>query len=203
MSQSSSRVPGFAVRGVASGVLFMAFFGSLWASIGIVGLHGWGGAWFPTTAVGIGVGLLVAGFSLIRASRRLSDVVVETNDERGKRITMWFVIIFTTEGVLIGVASVICNVMNRLDVFFPIMACIVGLHFFPLAALFHVKPYYVVGALLCFLAGITLLVVPPSATIAGHQISAQSVVLGFGAAFILWGTGFGLSLLGQRLLASA
>lgn len=203
MSQSSSRVPGFAVRGVASGVLFMAFFGTLWATIGVAGLHGWGGAWFPSTAVGIGVGLLVVGVSLIRASRRLSDVVAETNDQRGKRTNIWFMMIFAVQGVLIGVTSVICNAMNRLDVFFPMMACIVGVHFFPLAALFHVRPYYVVGALLCCLAAITLLVVPVSATIAGHQISAQSVVLGFGAAFILWGVGFGLSLLGKRLLASA
>jgi hypothetical protein len=191
------------VRGVASGVLFMAFFGTMWASIGIGGLQGWGGVWLPGTAVGIGVALLGAGFSLIRASRRLSDVVAETNDERGRRTNIWFVSIFAAEGLLIGVASVICNAMNRLDLFFPIMACIVGIHFFPLAALFRVKLYYLVGTLLCCLAGITLLVVPVSATIAGHQISAQLVVIGFGAAVILWGVGFGLWLLAKRLLASA
>jgi hypothetical protein len=112
-------------------------------------------------------------------------------------------IIFATEGVLIGVASGICNALNRVDLFFPIMACIVGVHFFSLEALFEVKPYYLVGALLCVLAGLTLLVVPVSATLGGHLISAQSVVLGFGAAFILWGTGLGLWLLRKRLLVSA
>lgn len=203
MSQSSSTVPGFAVRGVASGVLFMAFFGTMWASIGFGGLQGWGGVWLPATAVGIGVAMLGAGVSLIRASRRLSDVVAETNDERRKRTNIWFVSIFAAEGVLIGVASVICNAINRIDLFFPIMASIVGIHFFPLAALFRVKLYYVVGTLLCCLAGITLLVVPVSTTIAGHQISAQLVVIGFGAAVILWGVGFALWLLAKRLLARA
>ncbi len=45
MAQTSSTIPGVAVRGVASGVLFMAFFGTLWAGIGIGGLQGWGGLW--------------------------------------------------------------------------------------------------------------------------------------------------------------
>jgi hypothetical protein len=62
MAETSLTIPGAAVRGVASGVLFMAFFGTLWASIG-----------------------------------------------------------------------------NRFDLFFPIMALIVGVHFFPLAALFQEK----------------------------------------------------------------
>jgi hypothetical protein len=45
MVQTSSTIPGTAVRGDASGVLFMAFFGTLWAGIGIEGLQGWGGLW--------------------------------------------------------------------------------------------------------------------------------------------------------------
>ncbi|HEV7236370.1 MAG TPA: hypothetical protein VGN15_09330, partial [Ktedonobacteraceae bacterium] len=83
------------------------------------------------------------------------------------------------------------------------MAIIVGLHFLPLAALFEVKMYYLVGVLLCLLAIITLVVVPESATLGGQQISAQWVVLGFGAALILWGVGLGLWLLGKRLLAQS
>lgn len=203
MTQASSSVPGFAVRGVASGVLFMAFFGTLWASIGIGGLQGWGGLWLPVIAVGIGVGLLLAGFSLIRSSRRLPDAVAETDERRGKQTGRWFVIIFAAEGLLIGIASIICNAIGRFDLFFPIMAAIVGVHFFPLAALFEVKPYYLVGALLCLLAGVTLLVVPASASLGGRQITAQSVVLGLGAACILWSVGVALWLLGKRLLASA
>jgi hypothetical protein len=81
------------------------------------------------------------------------------------------------------------------------MALIVGVHFFPLAALFQVKTHYLVGALLCLLAIITLLVVPESIKLGGQQITAQWVVLGFGAALILWGVGLSLWLLGKRLLA--
>ena len=188
------------MRGVASGVLFMAFFGTLWAGIGIGGLQGWGGLWLPILAVLVGIVLLVGGISLLLASRRLSNQVAEEDARRGGRTGLWFGITFASEILLIGVASRICNALNRFDLFFPIMAIIVGVHFFPLAALFQVKPYYLVGALLCLLAIIALLVVPESVTLDGQHITAQWVVLGFGAALILWGVGVGLWLLGRRLL---
>lgn len=203
MTQTSSTIPGVAVRGVASGVLFMAFFSTLWASLGAGGLQGWGGLWPAIVVVLIGIGLLIGGVSLLLASRRLSNQVAEEEAQRGRRIGLWFGITFASEGVLIAVASVICNAINRFDLFFPIMAIIVGAHFLPLAALFQVKMYYLVGVLLCLLAIITLVVVPESVRLDGQQITAQWVVLGFGAALILWGVGLGLWLLGKRLLALA
>ena len=80
------------------------------------------------------------------------------------------------------------------------MAFIVGIHFLPLAALFRVKPYYFVGTLLCLLATVTLLIVPQRAVFSGQSINLQLVVLGFGAACILWVVGVGLWMLGTRLL---
>ncbi len=203
MIQISTTIPRAAVRGVASGVLFMALFGTLWADIGIGGLQGWGGFWLLIVTVLVGIGLLLGGIFLLLASRRLSNQIAEADARRGRRIGIWFGITFATEGVLIGVASGICNALNRFDLFFPIMALIVGVHFFPLAFLFQVKTYYLVGAFLCVLALITLLVVPETVTLGGQQITAQWVVLGFGAAFILWGVGVWLWLLGRRLLALA
>ncbi len=200
MTQTSS-TPGFAVRGVASGVLFMAFFSTLWASIGVGGLQGWGGSWLSLIVILVGIGLLLGGISLLLASRRLSDQNTEADASRGRRTGLWFIITFVSEGVLIGVASGICNALHRFALFFPIMALIVGVHFFPLAALFQVKLYYLVGTLLCLLAIITLFVVPERVQLGGQQLTAQWVVLGFGAAFILWGVGLGLWLLGRRLLA--
>ncbi len=201
MTQTSSTIPGFAVRGVASGVLFMAFFGTLWATIGIGGLQGWGGPWLLILTLLIGLGLLLGGVSLLIASRRLPNTVAQDDAQEGRRIGIWFGIVFASEGILIAVASVICNAINRFDLFFPIMAIIVGLHFLPLASLFEVKPYYLVGTLLCLLAIITLLFVPRKVLLNGQQITAQWVVLGFGAALILWAVGLGLWLLGRRLLA--
>src|SRR6478752_6408239 len=39
---SQTTIPRAAVRGTAAGVIFMAFFGTLWAGIGIRGMQGWG-----------------------------------------------------------------------------------------------------------------------------------------------------------------
>ncbi len=199
MAQTSSTIPGAAVRGVASGVLFMAFFGTLWANIGLGGLQGWGTPWLTIVTILAGVALLLGGISLFLASRRLSNQVSEADARRWRRMGIWFGVVFATEGILIWIASAICNAINRFDLFFPIMAIIVGVHFFPLAALFQVKAHYVVGALLCLLAIITLLVIPENITLGTQQITAQWVVLGFGAALILWGVGWKLWLDGKRL----
>ncbi len=199
MKHVSEHLTNRAVRGVASGVLFMAVFSTLWANIGIGGLQGWGGRWPALVAILGGIGLLTGGISLLLVSRRLPSQVADV--QWGSRTGLWFGSIFATEGLCIGVASGVCRALNRFDLFFPLMALIVGVHFFPLATLFQVTPYYLVGALLCALALITLLAVPDQITLGGHQIAAQPAVLGLGAAVILWGTGVGLWLLGKRMLA--
>lgn len=183
-------------------MLFMAFFGTLWAGIGIGGLQGLGQPWLSTMVLLVGLGLLIGGIALLRASRHLPNQVTEADFQRGNRTGMWFGIVFATEGILIAVASAICNAINRFDLFFPIMAIIVGVHFWPLAALFEVKAYYLVGVLLCVLALITF-AVPEQGNLGGQPITAPWVVLGFGAALILWSVGLGLGLLGKRLLAQS
>jgi hypothetical protein len=193
-------IPQYALRGVASGVLFMAFFGTLWAGIGIGGLQGWGEPWLSVVVLLIGLGLLISGIGLLAAARRLPSQPAPADAQGDNRVGLWFGVIFAAEGLLIAIAAVICNAIDRFDLFFPIMAIIVGVHFLPLAALFQVKAYYLVGMLLCVLALLTF-AVPEHISLGGQQITAQSVVLGFGAALILWGVSLGLGLLGQRLLA--
>jgi hypothetical protein len=46
MAHTSKEIPRAAVRGIASGILFMAFFGTLWATIGL------GGKWSGDVAAG-------------------------------------------------------------------------------------------------------------------------------------------------------
>ncbi len=110
----------------------------------------------------------------------------------------WFVIIFAVEGLAIGIASYLCNVTDRFDRFFPIMAIIVGLHFLPLARLFRVTFYYAVGALLCLLGLTALLFVPATITLADREMLGRLLLVGFGAAAILWTTGLTLWQQGSR-----
>jgi len=173
----------------------MACFGTLWASIGAAGLQGWGSPWFLLLSLLVGIGLLIGGIRLFIASRRLPNYVSKDDARQGKRTGVWFGIIFATEAIFIFVASVICNALHRFDLFYPIMALIVGLHFFPLAYLFQARFYFLVGALLCLLA------VPESNTFGSQLIMLRWVVLGFSAALILWAVGVWLWLRDRRLLA--
>jgi hypothetical protein len=75
--------------------------------------------------------------------------------------------------------------------------------YLPLASLFRVRVHYLTGALLCLLAIVTLLLVPARVTVGNREIIAWWSIVGFGAALILWGTGWGLWLQGLGLLRVA
>ncbi|MCM2534930.1 hypothetical protein NDK43_24535 [Neobacillus pocheonensis] len=87
---SQTIIPRAAVHGAASGVIFMAFFGTLWAGIGIRGLQGWGFLWLLILSLLIGVILLIGGIVLIMNSRRLSNEMMNRDVHRWKRKNMWF-----------------------------------------------------------------------------------------------------------------
>lgn len=200
MTQTSRVFPGAAVRGTASGVFFMAFFGTLWAYTGIMGLQGWGVPLLLVTAVAIGIALFIGGFSLIRASRKLTNQVSKTDLRYGKRTSFWFNIIFAAEGLAIAITIAVCNATRHPELIPVVIALIVGVHFFPLAPLFQVRLYYFTGTLLCLLAIMTWLCVPTKVTLGEHQINTFMSVVGFGSALILWGTGLAIWLMGRRLL---
>lgn len=200
MTQTSKAIPGAAVRGTASGVFFMAFFGTLWAYTGIMGLQGWGVRLLLVVAVTIGIVLFIGGVSLMRASRELTNQVPKADLRRGKRTRFWFNIIFAAEGLAIAITIAVSNATNHSELIPVVIAIIVGAHFLPLASLFQVRLYYFTGTLLCLLAIITLLFVPEKVTLGEHQINAFMSVVGFGSALILWGTGVAIWLIGRRLL---
>jgi len=200
VTQTSSTIPGAAVRGTASGVFFMAFFGTLWAYTGIMGLQGWGAPLLLVTAVAIGIVLFIGGVSLIRASGELANQVSKTALRHGKRTRFWFNIIFAAEGLAIAITIAISNATHHPELIPVIIAIIVGVHFLPLARLFQVRLYYFTGTLLCLLAIITWLFVPAKVTLGENQINAFMSVVGFGSALILWGTGLAIWLMGRRLL---
>ncbi|WP_274310279.1 hypothetical protein [Solibacillus daqui] len=200
MTQTSKTIPRSAVHGTASGVFFMAFFGTLWANTGIMGLQGWGVPLLLVAAVTIGIALFICGVSLLRASRELTEQVSKTDLKRGTHMRFWFNIIFAAEGLAIAITIAVCNATRHTELIPVLIAIIVGVHFIPLAPLFKVRLYYFTGALLCLLAIITLLFVPAKVTLGEHQINAFMSVVGFGSALILWATGLAIWLMGKRLL---
>lgn len=203
MSQGQAAIRREPLQGIASGVLLMAFFSSLWASIGLVALQGLGSPWFLIIIVLIGLGLLAGGLALWRGASGLPRETSPESAEVGKHIGMWYGIIFATEGVAIGIASYLCNRANRFDLFFPITAIIVGVHFLPLARLFGVNFYYLVGTLLSVVGLIALVLIPPTVMVEGRELVLRSIVAGFGCAVLLWGTGLTLWIQGRTALQQA
>jgi len=177
-----------AVFGAANGVAFMAFFGALWASIGIVGTQNIG---VPALLVVPGLMtliLLFGAFSLFGKARRMDNAATPAEKENANRTNRRFGLIFGLEGLAIMIASVLCNLFDRFEIFFPIMAIIVGLHFFPLARLFRENFYVGTGVVLCVL-GIVSFFIPLDASIGDVSIVARSAVIGYGSALTLWVTG--------------
>jgi hypothetical protein len=188
------------VKGSASAVIFLAFFGTLWAMVGINGLQGLDESVFFPIAILIGVGLVAGGIYLLRAAKR-RIVPSASQVSQGRRATYkWFWIIFATELIAIVIAKVVVGMIQRPDLFVPLTLLIVGIHFFPMAALFRIKLYYWTGVLLCICVPLTLVAVPERLHFENLQITVWWVVLGFSAAIILWGSGFVQWFRGRKLL---
>ena len=131
--QETTSVP--RVKGFSSAVLFLSFFSTVWALVGIGGLNAINKTGLVIVIFLIGIALFLVGSSLSRAARRLPQRAA--GQRQGK--TKWFIIVFGAELLLILIAHIILSLVNRLDLFIPATMVIVGVHFFPLAKLLSGK----------------------------------------------------------------
>ncbi|WP_057913070.1 DUF7010 family protein [Peribacillus muralis] len=177
-----------AYRGTGMGIIFMAFFGTMWAGVGVMGLQGWGFPYVELIAMLVGLILVIGGLSFIFAAQKMPNQA----SAHLKRIHFWFNIVFIAEALLIWAAIAICNATDQAELIPGIIAIIVGIHFLPLAALFKIKLYYVTGVMICLVALLTLLLDPNTVLLGNHQITSKLSLLGFGCALILWTTGITL-----------
>ncbi len=184
-----NRLPRVAVQSAANGMMFMTFFGALWASIGIIGSHGFASPWLLIICGLVTLVLIYGSFALFGKGRHLTNNFTPEDQAHWKKVNKKFILVFGLEGIAIALASMICNLTDHFELFFPIMAIIVGVHFFPLAQLFRVNSHHVTGAALCIL-GIIAFFVPLNVTISGVTLIARSVFIGFGSAITLWANGY-------------
>jgi len=203
MAQTLNSISRADIRGSAVGVLFMAFFGTMWAYAGIMGLQGWGSPWVLIASLIIGIALFASGCLLIFTSRELPNQVPYAAGKRRKNTGGWFNIIFLAEGLAIVIAIAVCNAAGQTELIPLVIALIVGIHFFPLAYFFQVRIYYYTGALLCLLPVITWIFVPFHVTLKEQPIDLYMSVVGFGSSSILWGTSLVICLMGRRLVRLA
>jgi len=145
------------VRGRASGMIVLGWFGLAWA--------GWGlsGDFPPAVEVPVLVvaflvfaALIAGAVGLFRRARTLPPGDLEIGRAVGWRFGLVVAAEFAGLAVIARVLAV-----THLTELIPAIVCLgVGIHFFPLARLFHVPIYVRTGAALCAIAVLTAVLAP-------------------------------------------
>jgi hypothetical protein len=166
-------------EGSAFGAWFMALFGAAWAAAGASALGGATRVATVAAAVALAAALVVGGIRARRAAGGLPrDDSPEVLDHR-RRLFRRFNLVNGLQWLAIAVAGVLLGRAGLAALIPAAVAFVVGVHFFPLAALFGVRVYYATGAALCALSAIALFVAPP----------ARLALVGLGSAAVLFATG--------------
>lgn len=165
------------LAGVTTSALVLTCFGAIW------GLQG------PRIMIVITPVVTIMLLALCLATRqvvRRLPQVQEAPEEQaqGRKISRRFGSVVVGEFAAIAAAVVLLRLFNHPEYSAPVICLIVGLHFLPLASLFGVRVYVLVGAALSLLGSGALLALLVGLTFGDHWI--WSVIVGLGSAGILW-----------------
>jgi hypothetical protein len=134
MSNQPHLIPRIAVRSIATGMLMMAVFTMIWAGIAYGSMtHGLSVLVIFSLVSLIFIGNAVYFFMISKGFPILST---EEDKAEGKKTGMWFGIIFGAEGLLIFIAINVVINLGHADLSIPVIALVVGLHFYPMAKIF-------------------------------------------------------------------
>lgn len=178
MNPETNGITQATMRGTAVGAMLLTLFGALWA---FAALSNWPHA--PSWAFSIVILVLIAltTFSAMRLAAAKLEPVYETiqtpHSERNAKTR--FAALFA--GEMIGIAVVVILLGHAgYPLLIPIViTVIVGLHFFPLARIFHIPIYWGTGTALIVCAVASLLIV---------NEHVRLLVLGIAVALVLWTT---------------
>lgn len=160
------------------GMTFGTIFGLLWLSVPFQdnNLNG-----IPLILSVIFVVLLIIGcislFRIAASTPKESEESTILYKSQWNRTRKMFRVVFSAEFVLIGLAAGILISKGLYDLVVPIIAIIVGVHFFPLAGLFEARIYNITGTV-AVIAGLASLLVKTE--------PARQDFVGFSMGIILW-----------------
>jgi len=135
-------------RGVVSGALVLTIFGALWALPAV--------SYFPAPLVWIALGvavlvtLVLLGLCAWRWRTSPLTAGFEQDGAGSHTRLSRFGSVVSIEGLAILVASIALSRSEHITYIAPVVSVIVGLHFFPLAALFSMRAYYLTAVLFVF-----------------------------------------------------
>lgn len=129
-------IPAAAVKGIATGLVMMAVFTLIWASIAYHGLAA-SNYWVALLVFPVfSVLFIVNAVKLFKIAEYYPKLKSEEELAEGKRIGKWFGIIFGAEGLGIFIAVNVVINLGYPQLVIPVIALVVGLHFYPLAKVF-------------------------------------------------------------------
>jgi hypothetical protein len=189
VTTSASAARGFYI-GLAIGQIWLSLIGTSFVSI--LWVFGQNPMQVSLILVGIGlVGLTLLGVSIIllRSGLRLPDNASPETMARsraiGKKIGLRFGSIVLAEVVIIGIIDAVLGQTNHGDWIVPVTYFIVGLHFVPLAFIFRVRPYIILGILWVLITLLTVILTHAS-TMLGQGLSAWVVFPIAGCGLATW-----------------
>ena len=155
--------------GLAGGSLWLIEVGTAFAIWTLFTIHSSLATVLLASVAIAAVALLIFGIRLMLTARRLPHGLVD-DPSRRRRIGLRFGIIFAAEAVACWAVAVACLSTHHWKWIVPLQLIVVGLHFLPLARLFDVPRYNLLGALFCAIPIVTILSTASSAHI-GHAFS--------------------------------
>lgn len=176
----STTIPQAAVRGVAGGLILMAFFTLMWGGWATTGVSTAIAVIISVFFAALAIAFVVHGIGLFRAVKRFTKIDTPERKSQSKSMGQRFGIIFATEGVLIGAASAVLGATDNYTYINPVIALIVGAHFLPLARVFDRTIDYYIGAwvMAAGLVGIGLLLYSSLAPFTVWTIVSLAVACG-------------------------
>jgi hypothetical protein len=196
MAFSANGVPASAIRGIATGLLMMAFFTGLWAGIAYGGMYTSAFSFVPILFLVFMILFLVNGIRFFKIAKQFPDSLSAEESAEKKKMGKWFGIIFGIEGLGIFLAVNIVIKLGYPDLIIPVIALVVALHFYPMAKIFKRKIDYWLAtwATLIAVCGIILVL--------NKTISSDVVQSFVGIGIALATTSYGIYMIseGRRLV---
>ncbi|MBD1386016.1 hypothetical protein IDJ75_12050 [Mucilaginibacter rigui] len=136
MEKEPHRVPEATVKGNATGLFMMALFTMIWAGIAYGGLHGTAYALLLFIFPLLSIYFIVKGVALFRIAKNFPKLTDEEDIAEEKRRGKWFGIVFGAEGLGIFIGINIVVNLGHPELTIPVIALVVGLHFYPMGKIF-------------------------------------------------------------------
>lgn len=173
------------LHGTALAIIISTIFGGIWGLNGSAALVS---SWRWITAIVvllITIILFITAYTFRRAASHVPAGSAGSNVN--PFLTRSYRLAVLVEVLAIPIAGRVLNSTGHSDAMMPVIAIIVGLHFFGLIPAFRSWVFGWVGGAFCVLA-FAALTLPAQITLNGRDpgIALRNAVVGFGCALILW-----------------